>query len=55
MLKKILIAAMVVFGLVYGSGSDFASIKRSILGAASENARGMIGATADDWGAGSGY
>ena len=55
MLKKILVAAVVGVGLIYGSGHDFASIKQAMLGLASENARDMTGAADDGWGPGNGY
>ncbi|WP_282099667.1 hypothetical protein [Qipengyuania qiaonensis] len=42
-------------GLIYGSGSDLASVKRSILGVANENARNLTGGGNDGWGPGSGY
>ena len=55
MLKKILVAAVVVVGLIYGSGHDFASVKRALLGLAADNARDMTGAADDGWGSGSSY
>jgi hypothetical protein len=55
MFKKFLFAAIVVLGLVYGSGYDFASLKRSINGFANDNARSVTNNSNDGWGADSGY
>jgi len=55
MIKKLLIASALVLGLIYGSGSDIGSVKRSITNASSDNARGFSGGDDSDWGAGSGY
>lgn len=55
MLKKFLVLVAVALGLIYGSGSDLASIKRSILSASDENARGMTGGSDNDWGKGTHY
>lgn len=55
MVKKILLACAIVLGIIYGSGSDLASVKRSILGASNDNARGFTGGSNDGWGEDSGY
>jgi len=55
MFKKFLFAAIIVLGLVYGSGYDFASLKRSINGFANDNARSITNNSDDDWGTDSGY
>ena len=55
MIKKLLLATMVVLGLVYGSGEDLSSVKRMVASASNENARGVTGNSHDGWGAGSGY
>jgi hypothetical protein len=55
MFKKLLFATALVLGLIYGSGSDLTSVKRSILNVTNDNARGLTGASNDGWGPGSGY
>jgi hypothetical protein len=55
MFKKLLLATAIVLGLIYGSGSDLASVKRSITGAANENARSFTNGSNDGWGSDSGY
>jgi len=55
MIKKLLLATMVVLGLVYGSGENLSSVKRMVTSASNENARGLTGNSHDGWGAGSGY
>ena len=55
MIKKLLLATMVVLGLVYGSGEDLSLVKRMVTSASNENARGFTGSSHDGWGAGSGY
>lgn len=55
MLKKLLLGVAVVLGIIYGSGSDLASVKRSILGASNDNARGFTAGSNDGWGEDSGY
>ncbi|WP_374406734.1 hypothetical protein [Pelagerythrobacter sp.] len=55
MLKKLLFVAAAVIGLIYGSGSDLASVKRAMLGAANDNARGFTPADDGGWGSGSTY
>ncbi|MDG5748358.1 hypothetical protein P8Q88_09195 [Qipengyuania sp. XHP0207] len=55
MIKKLLLATAVVIGLVYGSGSDLSSVKRSIKSATNENARTVTAGSHDGWGADSGY
>ena len=55
MLKKFLIVAAAGIGLIYGSGSDLASVKRAMLGAADENARGLTTPEDGGWGDGTSY
>ncbi|MFA6220593.1 MAG: hypothetical protein WC692_12575 [Erythrobacter sp.] len=55
MFKKLLLAGLIVLGLVYGSGYDFASLKRTINGAANDNARSVTNSSNDGWGPNSGY
>jgi hypothetical protein len=55
MLKKFLIVAVVGIGIIYGSGSDLASIKRTVLYAADENARGFTAPEDGGWGDDTGY
>ena len=50
MLKKFLVVAVAGIGLIYGSGSDLASVKRALLGAADENARGLTASEDGGWG-----
>jgi hypothetical protein len=55
MFKKLLLASLIVLGLVFGSGHDFASLKRTITGMSNDNARSMTSNSNDGWGANSGY
>lgn len=55
MFKKLIIGAAIIVGIVYGSGSDFSEIKRSIVSTSHQNARDLSGASSNDWGPGSGY
>jgi hypothetical protein len=55
MVKKLLLASMIVLGLIYGSGSDLASVKSSILGAADGQARGVSASPNRGWGDDSGF
>ncbi|QKG72258.1 hypothetical protein [Erythrobacter mangrovi] len=55
MFKKLLLVGLIVLGLVYGSGYDFASLKRAITSASNENARAVMSKSNDGWGPDSGY
>ncbi|MEZ5681391.1 MAG: hypothetical protein R3E14_08835 [Erythrobacter sp.] len=55
MFKKLLLATAIVLGLIYGSGSDLTSVKRSITGAANESARSFTAGDNNGWGSNSGY
>lgn len=55
MIKKFLLVCAIVLGAIYGSGSDLGSIKRSITGAANDQARGMTANSNDGWSDASGY
>lgn len=55
MVKKLLLLTVIVLGLVYGSGHDFASLKRTINGMSNDNARGATAGNNGGWGADSGY
>ncbi|WP_341712591.1 hypothetical protein [Erythrobacter sp.] len=56
MFKKLLLAGLIVLGLVYGAGYDFASLKRTITSASNDNARAVMSTSDDDdWGPDSGY
>jgi hypothetical protein len=55
MVRKLLLASAIVIGLIYGTGHDFASLKRSILSASNGNARSMTANDGGGWGPDSGY
>ena len=55
MFKKLLLFAVIVLGLIYGSGSDLATIKRQVTGAAHDNARNMTANDNGGWADTSGY
>ena len=55
MVKKLLLGAAIVVGLVYGSGNDFGSIKHQITRSSNEGARGFTASGNSDWGEDSGY
>ena len=55
MFKKLLLCAIIVVGLIYGTGNDFGSLKQQITSSSNEGARGFTAGDNKDWGDSSGY